>query len=438
MSKKKGSLRKKFALVFVLDFFLAALVFLGLQTLGTAVLDSRRVEGVGKVKTDNKEAELQDYIQENKLTTKDMDQVDAWVRKQYGVYLSIYRNKTNIYDSENYPVLESDDLSDVYYSGRYYKLKFKDATTDLYFLWDYDLQLYLLLTVGSLVLGVVVFLIVYLIFFNRLVRRIRRLESDVRVLAGGDLNYVIEHKGRDELTSLASELNQMRIALKENIELEETLSQANTRLVTSMAHDLRTPLTTLILYLELLNNKKYRSEEERDKYISKSLGKAQQIKHMSDQLFERFLIFRDDSDSTKLEEPQPVDFVLEDLLSDMIMYLESQGIRVETATAWEAQDLSSVKIAVVSDFITRIFDNISSNLLKYADRRAAVFIGLFREDGYIRLQFTNRIVPDRSDQESTQIGLINIRLMMEKMNGEVITDENASHFSITLIFPEIT
>jgi signal transduction histidine kinase len=438
LSKKKGSLRKKFALVFVLDFFLAALVFLGLQTLGTAVLDSRRVEGVGKVKTDNKEAELQDYIQENKLTTKDMDQVDAWVRKQYGVYLSIYRNKTNIYDSENYPVLESDDLSDVYYSGRYYKLKFKDATTDLYFLWDYDLQLYLLLTVGSLVLGVVVFLIVYLIFFNRLVRRIRRLESDVRVLAGGDLNYVIEHKGRDELTSLASELNQMRIALKENIELEETLSQANTRLVTSMAHDLRTPLTTLILYLELLNNKKYRSEEERDKYISKSLGKAQQIKHMSDQLFERFLIFRDDSDSTKLEEPQPVDFVLEDLLSDMIMYLESQGIRVETATAWEAQDLSSVKIAVVSDFITRIFDNISSNLLKYADRRAAVFIGLFREDGYIRLQFTNRIVPDRSDQESTQIGLINIRLMMEKMNGEVITDENASHFSITLIFPEIT
>ena len=229
----------------------------------------------------------------------------------------------------------------------------------------------------------------------------------------------------------------MRIALKENIELEEALSQANTRLVTSMAHDLRTPLTTLILYLELLNNRKYRSEEERDRYIGKSLRKAQQIKHMSDQLFERFLIFRDDSEATKLEDPQPVDFVLEDLLSDTIMYLESQGFRVETATAWNAQELNAVKIAVVSDFVTRIFDNISSNLLKYADRKAAVFIGLFREDGNIRLQFTNRIVPNRSDQESTRIGLINVRLMMEKMNGEALIDENASHFSITLIFPEI-
>lgn len=437
MSKNKYSLRKKFVLVLVIDFFLAALVCLGVLTFGTSVLDSRRADGTGKARTDNKETELQEYIQENKLSTDDMDQVDQWVRKQYGVYLSIYRDKTNIYDSENYPSVGGKDLSDVYYSGSYYKLKFKDASTDLYLLWDYDLQYYIALIIGSVVLGVVVFLIIALSYINRLIRRIRRLESDVRVLAGGDLNYVIEHKGRDELTSLASELNQMRIALKENIELEEALSQANTRLVTSMAHDLRTPLTTLILYLELLNNRKYRSEEERDRYIGKSLRKAQQIKHMSDQLFERFLIFRDDSEATKLEDPQPVDFVLEDLLSDMIMYLESQGFRVETATAWNAQELNAVKIAVVSDFVTRIFDNISSNLLKYADRKAAVFIGLFREDGNIRLQFTNRIVPNRSDQESTRIGLINVRLMMEKMNGEALIDENASHFSITLIFPEI-
>ena len=58
MSKNKYSLRKKFVLVLVIDFFLAALVCLSVLTFGTSVLDSRRADGTGKARIDNSTASI--------------------------------------------------------------------------------------------------------------------------------------------------------------------------------------------------------------------------------------------------------------------------------------------------------------------------------------------------------------------------------------------
>lgn len=105
-------------------------------------------------------------------------------------------------------------------------------------------------------------------------------ESDSRL-------YDIQFADGDELSELAFGLEQMRLSLNENIREKEEIMEVNNRLVTGMAHDLRTPLTALLLYTELLSQGKYKDEKEMEQYLKKTANKANQIKQMSDDLFER-------------------------------------------------------------------------------------------------------------------------------------------------------
>ncbi|MCQ5292848.1 histidine kinase dimerization/phospho-acceptor domain-containing protein, partial [Longicatena caecimuris] len=69
---------------------------------------------------------------------------------------------------------------------------------------------------------------------------------------------------------------------------------ANQDLVTAMSHVLSTPLTSLLCYLDILDMKIYKNEEERSEYIRKCKIKSDQIKYMSDLLFTHFLIYAQD------------------------------------------------------------------------------------------------------------------------------------------------
>lgn len=74
----------------------------------------------------------------------------------------------------------------------------------------------------------------------------------------------------------------------------EAAVKANYDLVVAVAHDLRTPLTALSLYLDLLYRGKWKDEAQRQLYWEKSQGKVLQLQRMTDQLFERFFLTKDD------------------------------------------------------------------------------------------------------------------------------------------------
>jgi signal transduction histidine kinase len=152
---------------------------------------------------------------------------------------------------------------------------------------------------------------------------------------------------------------------------------------------------------------------------------------MSNDLFERFLV--SGKKETELDPPQEIRYVLEDTLSELVFYLESQGYRIECGTEWPKG-----KIAVSMDYISRIFNNISSNILKYADPAQPVSIRYGVQNKRLELTFENKIrkmSDDSAEVESTKIGLSNIRLMMQKMNGDSASGEDGNHFRIALYFP---
>ena len=84
---------------------------------------------------------------------------------------------------------------------------------------------------------------------QRKVRVIKTLESELRILEGGDLDYAITVQGQDELGELAQGVEDMRRAMVSRETEKRQMEEATNRLMTSVSHDLRTPLTALLGYL---------------------------------------------------------------------------------------------------------------------------------------------------------------------------------------------
>lgn len=98
---------------------------------------------------------------------------------------------------------------------------------------------------------------------------------------------------------------------------------------------------------------------------------------------------------------------------------------------WGEED---VLLSVNSQYVRRILDNITSNLLKYADPQSVVTVRFVQEDDTAGLCFENRVLPIPPAAESTKVGLTSIGTMMEKMHGVCRIEQPEGLFRMTLLF----
>ena len=208
------------------------------------------------------------------------------------------------------------------------------------------------------------------------------LENEIKILEGGNLTYQISIKGKDELSSLAQSINEMRKSFIERLDGENIARLANRELVTAMSHDLRTPLTALVGYLDIIEYKKYKTDENLRQYIHNSREKAYQIKHLSDKLFEYFTVFNTDEDDLEMETFDGIQLI-EQLIEEQIIILQNNGFDFEFNSC-----NTPFYIEVNLFSIRRVFDNIFSNILKYVDKSKPVKIfyipvaGVLKMEGY--------------------------------------------------------
>ena len=109
---------------------------------------------------------------------------------------------------------------------------------------------------------------------RKIIRYILQLSEEIQAMEDGDLEHPITVRGHDELTTLASCLDSMRLTLRQQQEEEAQASAKVKSLITEMSHDLRTPLTTLLLYTEILRGHKYDTPEQEADYLNKIDAKA--------------------------------------------------------------------------------------------------------------------------------------------------------------------
>ena len=374
---------------------------------------------------------LQEYIREGELTPYDKDSLAKWVRKKNVVYLEIYRDNRLLYASGSPMDAVLDGMESPYYKNRRYTLHFSDGEADIVLLGIFDYQFYSSALIVELLLSFIVFLFLFIKGIKKGIQYIQKLQAEISVMEGGCLEHPITVKGEDELAKLAEGLEQLRISLKQNIKIENDLKQANQNLITGIAHDLRTPLTALTMYVQILQSDVCTDEAAKQYYLEKIMGKASTMKELSDRLFECSQI-HDETAEKPLDEIRTLQDTFMDYLSEMVMYLDNQGFKVDAKLEWRA-----VSIGVRMDYIARIVDNISSNLVKYASPDFPVTLKTVYNNHMGGIEVGNQIHTNAGQVESTKVGIKNVKRMITQMNGICQIEMEQDFYKIRLLFPII-
>ena len=106
------------------------------------------------------------------------------------------------------------------------------------------------IVLGYVMLGIMVFSVTFLLLQERSMAYIGKISDAVRDISEGDLNTTIEVVGDDEFSAMAANLNKMVEEIRQLMDKEREAERTKNELITNVAHDLRTPLTSIIGYLE--------------------------------------------------------------------------------------------------------------------------------------------------------------------------------------------
>ena len=374
--------------------------------------------------------ELQNFITRQHVSSKNLEVLDEWVNDNRLVYIQIKKDDKWIYSSD-YGMDEEAQPDDydipVYPADSYYDVELNDGTVKIFIMGMYSYRPYMFALITDIIVSFCLFFFLVMLGVRKKIKYIDRLSRDILILEGGDLQYEVHVQGNDEITDLAKGLNAMKDSFKNQMEEVENLTRKNQEMVTEISHDLRTPLTSVLLYAEILQNEKYGGEENKRDYLEKIIRRVQHMKELSDKLLAYAV-----QPTEEMFIPAvylPIRSSLYDELSDMCGYLEERGINVKADMQWKEGS-----IFIYKEYLVRILDNIASNILKYADKQALVLIWDEYYADEMLINFENACSQGKNDMDSYSIGIRNVKMMMEEIGGTCEVVKNREQFRICLRF----
>ncbi|WP_237163190.1 HAMP domain-containing sensor histidine kinase [Paenibacillus sp. BIHB 4019] len=249
--------------------------------------------------------------------------------------------------------------------------------------------IYKFLPLGIFVLS---FWFSFILMTRRTIRYFKTITDGLKAMSFGNLNYRIPLSSQDELGHVAQNINDMAEQLQSKLERERQLEKSKMELITSVSHDLRTPLTSIIGYLDLLKTHSFQDVQEQERYIDNAYNKTQQLKKLIDDLFEY----------TRLSDPdvhlsfQEIDFnrLLAQLVTEFEPVAQEQNIIIKKA-------LPAVPVIALMDTgkMVRAIDNLLMNALKFSVKPGEITVQLFVQEGRITLSIENMGQPITKEQE---------------------------------------
>lgn len=231
-------------------------------------------------------------------------------------------------------------------------------------------------------LGIGVFSVSFLLLQSRSMRYISRISSAMREIAEGDLNITLDVEGDDEFADMAENLNNMVEELRQLMDKERESERTKNELITNVAHDLRTPLTSIIGYLELLSGPVKLNEEMQKKYLDITYKKSKRLQKLIEDLF-GFTKLNYGKISMKVSK---VDIVK--LLSQMLE--EFYPNFMEKNLAYELQSNVTAKVITADgNLLARLFDNLINNAIKYGSEGKKIIVKVDATDTVVTVSVTN-------------------------------------------------
>jgi signal transduction histidine kinase len=235
-----------------------------------------------------------------------------------------------------------------------------------------------------ILMSVILFIFVFFRLANNRINYIHEISETVGRISKGDLESQIRISGQDELTWLAGNINMMGQSIKERNALEEKMEKSKKELITNMAHDLSTPLTSIIGYLNLIKDRKYSDESKLVEYIEICYNKSQQLKQLISKLFEYSKLT---SEAIQLEKTNlDVNRLIDQIKVEYSHLIEENQLQIELSLNPEKPFIYADPILVV-----RVFENLIHNAIKYAKKPGVLRIKSVIENDDVLITFSNNI-----------------------------------------------
>ena len=232
------------------------------------------------------------------------------------------------------------------------------------------------------IIGVLIFLSIYSLITYKKYKNVSLLVDNVEEMSKGNLDKKIELKSRGDIDQVAQNINSIVEQLKDITVEERKAQQTKTDLITNVSHDLRTPLTSVIGYLNLIEEGRYKDEVELMYYVDIAYEKSLNLNILINDLFE----------FTKMQNRvvnfNKVELNLVELIGQLISQFEIQ-FRQENMSC--RIDFSVDKLILNADPIklVRAFENLITNAMRYGKDGHYVDIKVFTEDEMAVVQVIN-------------------------------------------------
>lgn len=242
----------------------------------------------------------------------------------------------------------------------------------------------------------IVFVEIFFKLIDFTIEYIRKLRRSIQQVTSGNYGVQCEVEYDDELGSLAANINVLSKTLlakeKESeklkekeraaLNIERNAERQKNELITNVAHDLRTPLTTIVGYLELIKDDTALSKEDVHKYSGIAYEKSIRLQEMMDDLFEFTKL---DNADIKLNKSMIN-------LSGLIMQMTDEFYpSFKDCNITPIVDLPEENIYVQGDgqLLARVFDNLISNALKYGYHNTDLKIEVSGDEKYATVKVIN-------------------------------------------------
>ena len=297
------------------------------------------------------------------------------------------------------------------------------------------------------VVGIIVFIVSFMLLMENIVRYLNDMTKSVGRIAAGDLNEVVKVQGDDELAYIASSLNDMTDKLLDLMEKERDSERSKNELITNVAHDLRTPLTSIIGYMGYLAMKKDLDEETKENYIQMVYAKAKRLEKLIEDLFS-FTKLNYGKIAMRVEKVDIV-MLINQLLDDFYPSFTQNDLEYELVCK-----KNSIMINADGNLLARLFDNLINNAIKYGKEGKYIRVFINDEAEHVVVSVVNygyiipkediknlfnkfyRVEQSRSTNTGgTGLGLAIVKNIVDMHKGtiEVHSDLDGTEFEVKLL-----
>lgn len=235
------------------------------------------------------------------------------------------------------------------------------------------------------------FIIYFLLFIKRIVKDMTYISDRIIDIADGKSDEKIIIERQDEIGEIAGRINEMTEQINQLIKSERDALQSNKDLIACVAHDLRTPITSVKGYLELALDTKHYDLEQRQKYVRIAQTKANRLEYLIHDLFNYTKLTSGEITlhRSKIDLVQLVEQMVEEF------YPLFQEEELECTTKY---NISYLEMNMDGELIARAVQNLLSNAIKYGKDGKHVYVELECLEQEVQIRVTNYglVIPEES------------------------------------------